>query len=111
AAAFKAGEKLGRRSADASKQELAYKTLQLESRLLGPWVDEIDALPRPQGQEQDAGKFIADMRDLADLLGRTATAIKQNDAATGKALVKQITAKTASARSEARPLDIEKGQP
>jgi predicted HD phosphohydrolase len=45
-------------------------------------------------------KFIAGMHDVGDLLGRTATAIKQNDETDGKKLVEQLQAKTAVAVTE-----------
>jgi hypothetical protein len=113
AAARKQGEKLGRRSAAAgdSRRELAYKALALTSRLLDPWLDQIEALPKPEGREQDATKFIASMRDVGDVLGKTSTAIKQNDQTNGRQLVRQLQAKTASVRSQARALGIEKCNP
>jgi hypothetical protein len=113
AKASKAGKELGRRSAAAgdSKQELASKVLRFESSLLHPWIDQIDALPRPRGQEQDANRFIVSMRNVGDLLGKTATAIKQNDQINGKRLVTQLQAKAVSARSQARALGIEKCNP
>jgi hypothetical protein len=113
AKAAKAGKRLGRRSAAAgdSKQELAYKALALTSNLLDPWLDQIEALPKPAGREQDATKFIAGMRNVGDLLGKTATAIKQNDQANGKKLVKQLQAKSVSLRSQARALGIERCNP
>lgn len=111
--ATQAGKELGRRSAAAgdSKQELTYKVLRLESQLVGPWVDQIDALPKPEGQEQAAGRFVANMRAVGDLLGRTATAVKQDDAANGKKLLKQLATKTLTARDEARSLNIDKCNP
>jgi hypothetical protein len=113
AKASEAGKKLGRRSAAAgdSKRELTYKVLALTSNLLDPWLDQIEALPKPEGREQDANKFIADMRDVGDLLGTTSTAIKQNDQTNGKKLVKQLQAKGVSVRSQARALGIEKCNP
>jgi hypothetical protein len=113
AKATKAGRKLGRTSAAEgdSKQELAYKTLALTSKLLDPWLDQIEALPKPEGHERDADKFIANMRNVGDLLGKTATAIKQNDETNGKKLVKQLRAQTVSVRSQAQALDIEKCNP
>jgi hypothetical protein len=113
AKAVDAGKRLGRESAAAgdSKQVLTYKILRLESKLLGPWVDQIDALPKPKGQEQAATKFIANMRSVGDLLDRIATAIKQDDAANGKKLVKQLAAKTLGARDQAGSLNIEKCNP
>ena len=113
AKAFAEGKKLGRRSAQAgdSKQELTYKILQLESRLLGPWVDQIAALRKPEGKEQEADRFIANMRAVGDLLGQTATAIKQDDAANGRKLVKQLQSKTVTTRSQAQSLNIEKCNP
>jgi hypothetical protein len=113
AKAFKAGKKLGQRSAanGDSKQELTYKVLALTSKLLDPWVDQIDSLPKPEGKEQDADQFVGTMRDVGDLLGKTADAIKRNDAANGKKLVKQLAAKTMDARSQARALNIEKCNP
>ena len=113
AKASKAGRQLGRRSAAAgdSKQELTYKILQLESKLVGPWMDKVEALPKPEGREQDASKFVASMRDIGDVLDRTATAIKQNDEANGRKLVKQLQAKTLSVRSQAEALNIEKCNP
>src|SRR5438045_1827166 len=85
AKASKAGKQLGRRSAAArdSKQELAYKILRLESSLLPQWIDQIGSLPKPEDHEQDASRFIATMRATGDLLGRTATAIQQNDETKG----------------------------
>jgi hypothetical protein len=111
--AFAAGKKLGQKSAKAgdSQQELTYKILGLESKLLGPWIDQIDALPKPAGQEDAANKFIANMRATADLLGKTATAIKDNDETNGKQLLKQLTAKTQATRTQARALHIEKCNP
>jgi hypothetical protein len=113
AKASKAGRALGRRSAAAgdSKRELTYKILRLESSLLGPWIDEIDALPKPEGRERDASRFIATMRATGDLLRRTATAIQRNDETKGKQLVRQLQAKALSARSDARALGIEKCNP
>jgi len=113
AKAARAGKKLRRRSAAAgdSEQELAYKTLALTSDLLDPWLDQIEALPKPQGRDQDATQFITSMRDVGDLLGNTATAIKQNDQANGKKLVKQLKAKTVSVRGQARALGIEECNP
>jgi hypothetical protein len=113
AKASQAGEKLGRKSAAAgdSQQELAYKVLSLTSHMVDPWVDQIEALPKPEGREQDADKFIASMRNVGDLLGETATAIKQNDETNGKKLVKQLQSETVSVRSQARALDIEKCNP
>ena len=113
AAATKAGKQLGRRSAAAgdSKQELAYKVLRLQAKLVDPWMDKIEALPKPEGREQAATKFVATMRDIGDVLARTATAIKQNDEANGKELVKQLQTKTLSVRSQARTLNIEKCNP
>jgi hypothetical protein len=111
--AAKAGRKLGRKSAAEgdSEQELAYKTLALTSNMLDPWLEKIEALPKPEGRERDANKFIASMRNLGDLLGKTATAIKQNDESNGKKLVKQLRAKTVSVRSQAQALRIEKCNP
>ena len=113
AKASKAGEKLRRRSAAAgdSKQELAYKVLTYTSNALDPWLDQIDALPKPEGREQEANKFIASMRNVGDLLGNTATAIKQNDQTTGKRLLNQLKAKSVSVRSQARALGIEECNP
>jgi hypothetical protein len=113
AAASKAGEKLGRRSAAAgdSKRELAYKALALTSNLLDPWLDRIEALPKPEGREQEASTFIASMRNVGDVLGKTATAIEQNDQTNGRQLVRQLQAKTASVRSQARALGIEQCNP
>jgi hypothetical protein len=113
AKAAKAGKELGRRSAAAgdSRQELAYKVLQFEASLLDPWLDQIDSLPKPKGREHAADTFIASMRSIGDLLGKTATAIKQNDEANGKKLVNQLQAKAVSLRSQARALDIEKCNP
>ena len=113
AKASKAGEKLGRRSAAAgdSKRELAYKALVFTSNLLDPWLDQIEALPKPEGREQDANKFVASMRDVGDVLRKTATAIKQNDQTNGMKLVQQLKAKTVSVRSQARALGIEKCNP
>lgn len=113
AKAAKAGKQLGRRSAAAgdSKQELAYKVLALTSNLLDPWLDQIEALPEPEGREQDANEFIASMRNVGDLLGRTATAIKQNDQSTGKKLVKQLQEPSVSVSSQARALGIEQCNP
>ena len=113
AKAAQAGKKLGRWSAAAgdSKQELTYKILQLESKLVDPWMDKIEALPKPEGREQAATKFLATMRDIGDVLARTATAIKRNDETNGKKLLKQLQAKTVSARSQARALGVEKCNP
>jgi hypothetical protein len=113
ARASTAGEKLGRRSAAAgdSKQELAYKVLRLQSKLIDPWMDRVEALPKPEGRERDANRFIASMRDIGDLLGRTATAIEQNDRTNGSKLVRQLQAKTVSARDQAKALGIEKCNP
>ena len=113
AKAAEAGKKLHRRSAAAgdSEQELAHKTLALTSDLLDPWLDQIEALPKPQGHDQDATEFITSMRDVGDLLNKTATAIKQDDQANGKKLVKQLKAKSVSARGQARALGIEKCNP
>ena len=113
AKAAEAGKKLHRRSAAAgdSEQELAHKTLALTSDLLDPWLDQIEALPKPQGRDQDATEFITSMRDVGDLLGKTATAIKQNDQANGKKLVKQLKAMTVSVRGQARALGIEECNP
>jgi hypothetical protein len=113
AKAFKAGKKLGQKSAadGDSKQELTYKVLALTSKLLDPWVDQIDSLPKPEGREDDANTFVSTMRDVGDLLGKTATAVKDNDAANGKKLVKQLATKTLAARSQAKSLDIEKCNP
>jgi hypothetical protein len=113
AQASRAGKELGRKSAAAgdSRQEFAYKLLRFESSLLDPWLDQIEALPKPEGREQDANTFVASMRNIGDLLGKSATAIKQNDQANGKKLVKQLRAKAVSARSQARALDIEKCNP
>jgi Tfp pilus assembly protein PilN len=90
---------------------LAYKILQLESSLLPPWIDQIEALPKPKGREQAANEFIASMRDVGDLLAKTATAIKQDDRTTGEKLVKQLQAKAVSARGQARALGIERCNP
>jgi hypothetical protein len=111
--AAKAGRKLGRKSAAEgdSEQELAYKTLALTSNMLDPWLDQIEALPKPEGRERDANKFVASMRNLGDLLGKTATAVKQNDETNGKKLVKQLRAGTVSVRSQAQALRIEKCNP
>ena len=113
AKAYKAGKQLGQKSAAAgdSKKELTYKVLALTSKLLGPWVDQIDSLPKPEGKEQQADQFVTTMRDVGDLLGQTSDAIKQDDAANGKKLVKQLATKTLAARSQARALDIEKCNP
>src|SRR5262245_13445881 len=91
AKASKEGKELRRRSAAAgdSKQELAYKVLTSTSNALDPWLDQIEALPKPEGHEQDASKFIASMRNVGDLLGKAATAVKQNDQTGGKKIVKQ----------------------
>jgi hypothetical protein len=51
------------------------------------------------------------MRSVGDLLGQAAKAIERNDGANGKQLVKQLAAKTLSARSQARSLNIEKCNP
>jgi hypothetical protein len=113
AKASRAGEKLGRRSAAAgdSKREFTYKALVFTSNLLDPWLDQIEALPKPEGHEQDANKFVASMRDVGDVLRKTATAIKQNDQTNGMKLVQQLKAKTVSVRSQARALGIEKCNP
>jgi hypothetical protein len=113
AKASEAGKKLRRRSAAAgdSKQELAYKVLTLTSNALDPWLDQIEALPKPEGREQDANTFIAGMRNVGDLLGRAATAIKQNDQTNGRKLVKQLQAKGVSVGSQARALGIEECNP
>jgi hypothetical protein len=113
AKASEAGRKLGRRSAAAgdSKRELAYKVLALTSNLLDPWLDQIEALPKPEGREQDANKFIASMRNVGDLLGKTSTAIKQNDQTNGRKLVRRLQAKSVDVRSQARALGIEKCNP
>jgi len=108
-----AGKKLHRRSAAAgdSEQELAHKTLALTSDLLDPWLDQIEALPKPQGHDQDATEFITSMRDVGDLLGKTAAAIKHDDQANGEKLVKQLKAKSVSVRGQARALGIAKCNP
>jgi ABC-type Fe3+-hydroxamate transport system substrate-binding protein len=113
ARASRAGKRLGRRSAAAgdSKRELTYKVLTFTSKGLDPWLDRVEALAKPEGREQDANQFIANMRNVGDLLGKTATAIKQNDEASGKKLVKQLQAKTVSVRSQAQALGIEKCNP
>ena len=113
AKASKAGRELGRRSAAAgdSKRELAYKALAFASSLLDPWLDQIEALPKPEGREQDASTFIASMRNVGVLLDKTSTAIKQNDETNGRKLVRQLQAKTVDARSQARALGIEKCNP
>jgi hypothetical protein len=51
------------------------------------------------------------MRNVGDLLGRTATAIKQNDQSTGKKLVKQLQERSVSVSSQARALGIEQCNP
>ena len=113
AEASREGKQLRRRSAAAgdSKQELAYKVLTFTSNALDPWLDQIEALPKPEGREQDANKFIASMRNVGDLLGKAATAIKQNDQTNGKKLVKQLQAKSISVRSQAEALGIEDCNP
>ena len=113
AKAARRAKKLRRRSAAAgdSEQELGIQTLALTSDLLDPWLDQIEALPKPQGRDQDATEYITSMRDVGDLLGETATAIKQNDQANGKKLVKQLKAKSVSVRGQARALGIEERNP
>jgi hypothetical protein len=113
AEASKKGNELGRKSAAAgdSRRELAAKTLALTSRLVDPWMDKVEALPKPKGREQAADQFVANMRDVGDLLSRTATAIKQNDEATGKKLVAQLKAKGLTAQRQAQALHIEKCNP
>jgi hypothetical protein len=44
-------------------------------------------------------------------LGKTSTAIKQNDQTNGRKLVRQLQAKSVSVRSQARALGIEKCNP
>ena len=111
--AFSAGKKLGQKSAAAgdSKQELTYKVLKLEAKLLPPWMDKIDALPKPEGKEELAGKFSSTMRNVGDLLDQTADAVKQNDEKNGKKLVKKLAAATIAARGQARQLNISKCNP
>jgi len=113
AKAAEAGKRLRRRSAAAgdSEQELAYKVLTLTANLVDPWLDEIQALPKPEGHERDANKFISSMHSVGDLLGKAATAIKQNDQTTGKKLVSQLKAKSVSVRTQARALGIEECNP
>jgi Tfp pilus assembly protein PilN len=113
AKAAEAGKKLQRRSAAAgdSEQELAHKTLALTSDLLDPWLNQIEALPKPQGCDEDVTEFITSMHDVGDLLGKTATAIKQDNQTNGKKLVKQLKAKSVSVRGQARALGIEKCNP
>jgi hypothetical protein len=108
--AFKAGKALGRKSAQAgdSKQELTYKVLKLEAKLLPPWLDKIDALPKPEGKEEQASKFLSTMHDTADLLDQTADAVKNNDATNGKKLVKKLAASTITARTQAKQLNFSK---
>jgi hypothetical protein len=110
---FEQGKELGRKSAAAgdSKQELTYKVLQLESKLVDPLMDRVEALPKPKGREQDADEFVAGMRNVGDLLGQTATAIKRNDEANGRKLVKELQTKVFTARRQARALNIEKCNP
>jgi hypothetical protein len=111
--AFKAGKKLGQKSAQAgdSRKELTYKILKLEAKLLPPWMDKIESLPKPEGKEQAAEKFSSTMRNVGDLLDQTAEAIEQNDETNGKKLVKKLAAATIAARSQARQLNISKCNP
>jgi hypothetical protein len=69
------------------------------------------ALPKPEGHERQANKFISDMRSVGDLVGRAATAIKQNDQINGKKLVEQMKAEIVSVRAQARALGIERCNP
>src|SRR3954447_3192524 len=101
--AYRAGAAYGRkaRAQGLSKAELTAGTLALEAKLSEPWVDKLDAMPRPEGKEQLADAFRADMRRTGDLLDKTADAIRANDEATGRKALSDLQSSVVRTRTEA----------
>src|SRR3954464_11076432 len=88
------GEKLGRKAAQEgdSQQELTGRLMQYISDELPKVQDRIDALPKPEGKEQQAQQFSKEMRKTGAVAGDAAEAIKTNDETKGRKAVTQMVA-------------------
>src|SRR4051812_10922281 len=106
--AFQAGTRYGRRAKaqGLSKTEFTAGTLLLVAKLTKPWVDKVDAMPRPEGKEQLADDFIGGMRKTAGLLQDTAQALRANDETAGRKAANDLGAAVNETRTQASRLDI-----
>src|SRR4051794_10106093 len=107
------GEDIGRKSAAAgdSKAELTAKVLDAEADLVGPLMDKIDALPKPQGKASQESDFSSGMRKTATLLKQTAKAIRDNDESAGKQATTDLVTEVKATRDQATALGIGKCNP
>jgi hypothetical protein len=102
------GEQIGRKAQQNgdSQEELTGKLMAYISKELPKIQDKIDALPKPQGKEQQADRFSTEMRKTASVAGDAAEAVKENDATKGKQAVTQMLASVKASRRLAVALDI-----
>ena len=90
-----------------SEEERVVRVFDLSVKTSEPLLDELDALPRPEGREEQADRFRQRLRDSLPLLQRGARALRSGNAAEADKTNDQILEIAGETRRLARELDVE----
>lgn len=99
--------KLQKESEGLSREEFVAKVLDRSAELTKPMIDEVAAMPLPQGKEAQAKRFVASMNNLLPMIERMADVVRDGDEAELKKTTGEMQEETVEARAMARDLAID----
>ena len=89
-----------------SQEEMVARTLERSAELSEPFIEEMAALPPPQGKEDQAQRFVAAMRDILPKVQESADALRANDKDASLRASQELLKAAVPARELARDLNI-----
>jgi hypothetical protein len=95
------------RKENLSQQEFAARVLDASVELTEPMLDRVDAIPPPEGREEDAKRFTGSIRDAMAQIGDAADAIRDNDEQAAQEANDKVLEIAVESRKLARDLDVE----
>lgn len=89
-----------------SREEFVARVIERSAALSEPMLDELAALPAPEGKQPQAKRFERELRDLLPTFGEMAEAVRDGDRSAVQRLSQEMLRAAASTRALARDLNI-----